>query len=213
MRSTNRGLQTVSEKGFGSVTRVPGGSRIVVAAKGRTDHMSTSVPPPRLDEGGAPPGSDHAPRWIWWLSVPVLVVLVALALKSGGTSDPEGVTGPGGDEASDCMPPAEAWIDTLEGAFSAEHVGATVHESAYIEKETTDETPTYYVAVRVEGVPGIAVFGTSDPPLQGDAGTTAVANDSARQLSDLGAAVAPDSPLARLLMDPAGAAEAEFCLK
>ena len=172
--------------------------------------MATSVPPPRLDEG-IPSESDRSPRWIWWLGAPVLVVLIALALKSDGASESE-EGGPGTDEASDCMQPAQAWIDTLEGAFFDHHAGATVQESAYIEKETTDETPAYYVALRVEGVSGVAVFGTSNPPTQDDAGLIAAANDSARQLSDLGRAIAPDSPTARLLMDPEGSEEAEFCL-
>ena len=173
--------------------------------------MPDSVtPPPRLDDGV--PIDSRTPRWIWWLGAPVLVVLIALAFKDAPASESEGGTGPGSDEASDCMIPAQVWIETLQGAFFEEHPGATVQESAYIEKETTDETPAYYVALRVEGVSGVAVFGTSNPPTQDDAGLIAAANDSARQLSDLGRAIAPDSPAARLLMDPEGAKEAEFCL-
>ena len=186
------------------------GTRIVAAKEGWI-LVSTSVPPRRPDEG-TPSEIDRTPRWVWWLTVPVVVVLIALALETGGNSDPLEGAGPDNDEASDCMPPAQAWIDSLKGAFFEHHLGATVHGSAYIEKETTDETPTYYVAVMVEGVSGVAVFGTADPPTQGDVGPTAVANDAARQLSDLGATAAPDSPTARLLMDPEGASEAESCL-
>jgi len=68
------------------------------------------------------------------------------------------------------------------------------------------------VAVTVEGVSGVAVFGTSDPPLQADPGLMAASNFSAKSLSDLGADIPRDSPAGILLLDLAGTSLAESCL-
>jgi hypothetical protein len=75
----------------------------------------------------------------------------------------------------------------------------------------TSEGTAYYVAVTVDGVSGVAVFGTSDPPLQSDPGLIAAANRAATQLSDLGADIPKDSPAGALLLDDDGVSAAQSC--
>src|SRR5688572_22381161 len=116
-----------------------------------------------------------------------LSVVLALILSACSGSSPgplAGGTGPADTSTATCQEPLQAWIRTLESAFIGEHEGAAIEESAYVEAETSEGT-AYYVAVRVDGVSGVAVFGTSDAPTQADPGLIAVANDAASELSDL----------------------------
>jgi hypothetical protein len=46
----------------------------------------------------------------------------------------------------------------------------------------TSEGTAYYVAVSVEGISGVAVFGTSDPPLKADTNLITAANPAAGRL-------------------------------
>ena len=61
------------------------------------------------------------------------------------------------------------------------------------------------------GVDGVAVFGTSEPPLQFDPALIAAANAPASQLSDLGADIPEDSPAGPLLLDDNATSAAESC--
>ncbi len=89
---------------------------------------------------------------------------------------------------------------------------ATITRAAYIEAETSAGT-AYYVALEVEGVDGVAVFGTSEHPLQSDPGLIAAANATAEELSDLGIDIPQDSPAGELLKDPDAMREAATCLE
>jgi len=77
---------------------------------------------------------------------------------------------------------------------------------------STSEGEAYYVGVQVEGVSGVAVFGTSEEPLISDPGLIAGANSPARQLSDLGIDIPLDSPAGALLLDHDATLAAEACL-
>ena len=111
-------------------------------------------------------------------------------------------------EASDCQQPGIAWLATLQSSFRRD---LGISAAAYVEVDTSEGT-AYYVAVRVDGVPGVAVFGTDDPPLQGDPGLTAAANPVASELSDLGADIHDGSPIGKLLLNDDGTSAAEACL-
>lgn len=125
---------------------------------------------------------------------------VAVAVMSACTTGPE------------CSEPADAWLDTLASAFYPEHKDATIARAAYIEADTSDGT-AYYVALEVEGVEGVAVFGTSEAPLQADPGLIAAANAAAEELTDLGIDIPSDSPAGEQLKDLAATSEAATCLE
>jgi len=127
-----------------------------------------------------------------------------------GTAVGDGNGGTTEDEASECLQPATAWLDTLQGGFYKEYRNDSITSSAYVEADTSEGT-AYYVAVTVDGISGAAVFGTSDPPLKSNPGLIAAANPAAAQLSDLGADIPEDSPAGTLLLDDGGTAAAESC--
>ena len=162
--------------------------------------MSTQLPPP--------PGSPKAAsasiwkQWWFWVAM-VVVVAVAASVASNDTSGGGDDTSGGGDDAADCHEAAAAWLETLQSAFYREYRNAAITPSGYVEADTS-EGRAYYVAVKVEGVAGVAVFGTSDPPLQADPGLIAAANSAASQLSDLGADISEDSSAGTLLLDDNG---------
>jgi len=164
--------------------------------------MSYPMPPPP-----GPPTPTAAPiwkRWWFWVAVVVAIAAVGAAVGDGdGGADDAGVAGD-----SDCLHPGIAWLGTLQSAFRRD---LGISSSAYVEVDTSEGT-AYYVAVRVEGIPGVAVFGTSDPPLRADPGLIAAANSTARQLSDLGAEIPEDSPAGALLLDEGGTSAAASCL-
>ena len=113
-------------------------------------------------------------------------------------------------EASECKQPAAAWLETLQSALYPEFRANSITSSGYVEADTSGGK-AYYVAVTVEGVPGVAVFGTSEPPLQADPGLIAAANPAASQLSDLGADIPEDSPAGAQLLDDDATSAAESC--
>jgi hypothetical protein len=117
----------------------------------------------------------------------------------------------GGVAASECLAPADAWLETLQSGFRRQYKDAAITSSAYVETETAEGT-AYYVAVEVEGIPSVAVFGTSDPPLQSDPGLIAGANDTAHQLSISGIDIPEDSAAGTLLLDDGGTLAAQACL-
>ena len=131
--------------------------------------------------------------------------------SSGSTADDDGGVATDDSTTPSCDGPDSAWLDTLQSAFYAEYRDAAINDAAYVE-QSTDQGTAYYVAVSVEGVSGVAVFSTSDPPLQADPGLIAAANSAASQLSDLGADISPDSPAGTLLLDSGGISAAESCL-
>lgn len=81
---------------------------------------------------------------------------------------------------------------TLQSAFYEQYRDAEMTPLGYVEADTS-EGKAYYVAVRVEGVDGVAVFGTLKPPLQSDPGLIYAGNSAASQLSDLGPDIFEDS--------------------
>jgi hypothetical protein len=177
--------------------------------------MNADLPPPPRRDALPPrpdaqsPGQAQAPlwkRWWFWLAVVVVVAAIGTAVGVG-----EGRTG--ADEAAlYCPVAANAWLDTLESAFYPEFQDAPggITSSAYVEVDTS-EGAAYYVAVTVDGVSGVAVFGTSQPPLQSDPGLIAAANEAATQLSDLGADIPEDSPAGALLLDDDGVSAVQSC--
>jgi hypothetical protein len=165
------------------------------------------APPRRPD--AQPPARAPTPIWKrWWFWVAVVVAVAAIGTVVGVG---EGRTG--ADEAAlYCPVAASAWLDTLETAFYPEFQDAPggITSSAYVEVDTSEGT-AYYVAVTVDGVSGVAVFGTSEPPLQSDPGLIAAANEAATQLSDLGADIPEDSPAGALLLDDDGVSAVQSC--
>jgi hypothetical protein len=125
-----------------------------------------------------PPAPKPAPAPIWkrlWFWVLVVMVVGAWAgAASIRMSSDEGA--PVG-----CLRPARAWLDTLQSAFNRKYRSAAITSSAYVHADTSEGT-AYYVAVSVEGISGVAVFGTSDPPLQADTNLITAANSAAGQL-------------------------------
>lgn len=113
---------------------------------------------------------------------------------------------------SGCAQPADAWLDTLAGEFYPDHRDATIERAAYVEVETTDGSDAFYIALEVDTVGRVAVFGTSKPPLRSDLGLTAAANAAAEELSDLGLDIPVNSSAGQLLKDANGVATAEACL-
>jgi hypothetical protein len=77
--------------------------------------------------------------------------------------------------------PQGRWLDTLQSAFNREYRSAAITSSAYVHADTS-EGMAYYVAVTVEGISGVAVFGTSDPPLQADTNLITASNPAAGPL-------------------------------
>jgi hypothetical protein len=141
------------------------------------------------------------------------VVGSAVGGSTSDTGDGETVDTSDGEtaEASECEQPATAWLDTLQSAFYQEYRSDPITSSAYVQADTSEGT-AYYVAVSVEGISGVAVFGTSDPPLQADPGLIAGANSTANQLSDLGIDIPEDSPAGALLLDDDATSASESCL-
>lgn len=138
--------------------------------------MSLPMPPPPQAPKPAP-----APIWkrLWfWVIVVMVVGAWAGAVRVRMSSD-EGVSG--GGASADCLRPARAWLDTLQSAFNHEYRRAAITSSAYVHADTSEGT-AYYVAVSIEGISGVAVFRTSDPPLQADTNLITAANPAAGQL-------------------------------
>ena len=147
-------------------------------AEPRTEEteMSLPMPPPPQAPKPAP-----APIWkrLWfWVIVVMVVGAWAGAVRVRMSSD-EGVSG--GGASADCVRPARAWLDTLQSAFNHEYRRAAITSSAHVHADTSEGT-AYYVAVSIEGISGVAVFRTSDPPLQADTNLITAANPAAGQL-------------------------------
>ena len=125
-----------------------------------------------------PPAPKPAPAPIWkrlWFWVLVVTVVGAWAgAVSIRMSSDEGAS-------ADCLRPARRWLATLQSAFNREYRSAAITSSAYVYADTSGGT-AYYVAVTVEGSSGVAVFGTSDPPLQADTNLITAANPAAGRL-------------------------------
>ena len=164
--------------------------------------MSAQMPPPPPVRGPQP-----TPIWRrWWFWVAVVVAVAAVASVTQNET-----SGSDGDEASaSCRTTAGSWLDTLHSAFYSEYRDSSSSSPGFVEVETS-EGVAYYVAVEVDGVAGVAVFGTSEPPLQADPGIIAAANPAASQLTDLGADIPEDSSAGMLLLDDAGTSLAEAC--
>jgi hypothetical protein len=133
--------------------------------------MSLPMPPPPQAPKPAP-----APIWkrLWFWVLVVMVVGAWAGAVSIRMSSVEG-------DPVDCLRPARRWLATLQSAFNREYRSAAITSSAYVHADTS-EGMAYFVAVTVEGVSGVAVFGTSDPPLQADASLITAANSAAGQL-------------------------------
>ena len=133
--------------------------------------MSLPMPQPLQALKPAP-----APIWkrLWFW---VIVVMVVGAWAGAATQRMSGVEG----APVDCLRPARAWLDTLQSAFNRKYRSAAITSSAYVQADTSEGT-AYYVAVSVEGISGVAVFGTSDPPLQADTNLITAANSVAGRL-------------------------------
>ena len=149
--------------------------------------MSLPMPPPPQAPKPAP-----APIWkrLWFWVIVVMVVgawagAVSIRMSidegasDGGTSADEGASD--GGTSADCLRPSRAWLDTLTSAFNRKYRRAAITSSAYVHADTSEGT-AYYVAVSIEGISGVAVFGTSDPPLQADTNLITAANPAAGQL-------------------------------
>jgi hypothetical protein len=140
------------------------------SANEETD-MSVPMPPP-------PPAPKPVPAPIWkrlWFWVLVVMVVGAwVGAVSRRMSSDEGAS-------ADCLRPARRWLDTLQSSFNRKYRSAAITSSAYVHADTSEGT-AYYVAVSVEGISGVAVFGTSDPPLQVDASLITAANPAAGRL-------------------------------
>jgi hypothetical protein len=164
--------------------------------------------PPRPDLTGPPPSPPSRPIWKrWWFWVGVVVVIGAVGSAVGGGTSETG----DGETTLQCVQPSTAWLDTLQSAFYQEFRSEPITSSWYVEADTSEGT-AYYVAVTVEGVSGVAVFGTSDPPRQADPGLIAGANATAHQLSDLGIDIPEDSSAGALLLDDDATSAAESCI-
>ena len=134
--------------------------------------MSLPMPPPPQAPEPAP-----APIWkrLWfWVLVVTVVVAWAGAVNIRMSSDE-------GSASVDCLRPARRWLDTLQDSFNRKYRRAAITSSAYLQADTS-EGMAYYVAVSVEGISGVAVFGTSDPPLRADASLITAANPVAGRL-------------------------------
>jgi hypothetical protein len=145
------------------------------------------------------------------LSGLVLLGAIISMFDGGSDSGSEPSESDRGAATSECRLPADGWLETLQSGFRREYKDAAITSSAYVETETAEGT-AYYVAVEVEGVPGVAVFGTSDPPLQSDPGLIAGANDTAHELSISGIDIPEDSAAGTLLLDDGGTLAAQACL-
>lgn len=133
--------------------------------------MSLLMPPPPQAPEPAP-----APIWkrLWFWVLVVMVVGAWAGAVSIRMSSDEGAS-------VDCLRPARRWLDTLQSSFNRKYHRAAITSSAYVHADTS-EGMAYYVAVSVEGISGVAVFGTSDPPLQADASLITAANSGAGRL-------------------------------
>lgn len=117
-----------------------------------------------------------APIWkrLWFWVLVVMVVGAWAGAENIRMSSVEGAP-------VDCLRPAKRWLATLQSAFNREYRSAAITSSAYLHADTSEGT-AYYVAVTVEGISGVAVFGTSDPPLQADTNLITAANPAAGRL-------------------------------
>jgi hypothetical protein len=125
-----------------------------------------------------PPAPKPAPAPIWkrlWFWV--LVVMVVGAWAGAVNIRMSSVE----RAPVDCLRPARRWLDTLQSSFNRKYRRAAITSFAYVHADTS-EGMAYYVAVSVEGISGVAVFGTSDPPLQADASLITAANPAAGRL-------------------------------
>jgi hypothetical protein len=138
-------------------------------------------------------------------SVIVIGIIGALATQQPSTTNDEETDG-----ISSCQQPAAAWLATLQSGFYSQYREIPMTALGYVEADTS-EGKAYYVAVTVEGVNGVAVFGTSKPPVQYVPGLIAAANPAASQLSELGADIPEDSRAGALLLDDDGTSAAESC--
>lgn len=145
------------------------------------------------------------------LATRLAVALVGVLVAVSCVSTPEAGAPAQAGGMSGCEEPADAWLANLASAFFREHRFASIKRAAYVDVETTDGTDAYYVAVEVEGVTGIAVFGTSKPPLQSDPGLVAAANAAAEELANLGVDIPPNSSAGLLLKDLNGVTMAQAC--
>jgi hypothetical protein len=143
--------------------------------------MSLPMPPPPQTLEPAPP-----PIWkrLWfWVIVVMVIGAWAGAATIRMSSDGGASMSSDGGAPANCLRPARAWLDTLQSSFDRKYRSATITSSAYIHADTSEGTG-YYVVVSVEGISGVAVFGTSDPPLQADATLITAANSAAGRLFD-----------------------------
>ena len=144
--------------------------------------MSLPMPPPPQAPKPAP-----APIWkrLWFWVLVVMVVGVWAGAVSIRMSSDEGASQPQAPALSiasvDCLRPARRWLDTLQSSFNRKYRSAAITSSAYVHADTSEGT-AYYVAVSVEGISGVAVFGTSDPPLQAETDLITAANSAAGRL-------------------------------
>lgn len=143
--------------------------------------MSLPMPPP-------PQALEPAPAPIWkrlwfWVIVVMVVGAWAGAATIRMSSDGGASMSSDGGASADCLRPARAWLETLQTSFDRKYRSVAITSSAYVHADTSEGT-AYYVVVSVEGFSGVAVFGTSDPPLQADATLITAANSAAGQLFD-----------------------------
>ena len=143
--------------------------------------MFLPMPPPPQTLEPAP-----APIWkrLWfWVIVVMVVGAWAGAATIRMSSDGGASVSSDGGASADCLRPARAWLDTLQSSFDRKYRSAAITSSAYVHADTSEGT-AYYVVVSVEGISDVAVFGTSDPPLQADATLITAANSAAGRLFD-----------------------------
>jgi len=134
------------------------------------------APPPRgAIPQPAPPSKPPRSRTGVIIAIAIVgfIAVVSIIDAVSGSDDGSSSGDEGMADTSDCLQPAGAWLDTLQSGFYKEYRSAAITSSAYVETETSEGT-AYYVAVNVDGVAGTAVFGTSDPPLQSDPGSSLV---------------------------------------
>jgi hypothetical protein len=172
----------------------------------------TDLPPQPDTVLGPPPA---APKKKWPRSTKIAIAIIGSVIVLGiigalATQQPSTTNDEETDDASSCRRPAAAWLATLQSGFYSQYRDAPMTALGYVEADTS-EGKAYYVAVTVEGVNGVAVFGTSAPPLQSGQGLIAAANPTASQLSELGADIPEDSHAGALLLDDAGTSAAESC--
>jgi hypothetical protein len=171
----------------------------------------TDLPPQPDTVLGPPPPT--APKKKWPRSTKIAIGVIGTVLVVGivgALVTEQEPIGDGAAGAISCEQPSGAWLATLQSGFYSQYQDVPMTALGYVEADTS-EGKAYYVAVTVEGVNGVAVFGTSAPPLQSGQGLVAAANPTASQLSELGAAIPEDSRAGALLLDDDGTSAAESC--